>query len=39
MGHADIRTTLNDYAHAVPGWERGAAVKLDVYLGRDAASG
>ena len=26
MGHADIRTTMNIYAKAVPGWER-AAVK------------
>lgn len=33
MGHADIRTTLNVYAHAVPGWESGATAKLDVYLG------
>jgi hypothetical protein len=31
MGHADIRTTMNLYAKAVPGWER-AATKLDVYL-------
>jgi hypothetical protein len=32
MGHADIRTTLNVYAKAVPGWEQGAAAKLDAYL-------
>jgi len=32
MGHADIRTTLNIYAKAVPGWEEGAAEKLDAYL-------
>lgn len=32
MGHADIRTTLNIYAKAVPGWEEGAAAKLDAYL-------
>lgn len=32
MGHADIRTTLNIYAKAVPGWESAAAAKLDVYL-------
>jgi integrase len=32
MGHADIRTTMNIYAHAVPGWEQGAAAKLDAYL-------
>lgn len=32
MGHADIRTTLNVYAKAVPGWEQGATAKLDAYL-------
>lgn len=32
MGHADIRTTLNIYAKAVPGWEEGATAKLDAYL-------
>jgi|SRR4051794_5272615 integrase len=32
MGHADIRTTLNLYAKAVPGWENAAASKLDAYL-------
>ena len=32
MGHADIRTTMNLYAKAVPGWERAAASKLDAYL-------
>lgn len=32
MGHADIRTTMNVYAKAVPGWEQGAASKLDAYL-------
>ncbi len=32
MGHADIRTTLNVYAKAVPGWESGAVAKLDAYL-------
>lgn len=32
MGHADIRTTMNVYAKAVPGWEEGATVKLDAYL-------
>ena len=32
MGHADIRTTLNIYAKAVPGWEQGAAAKLNAYL-------
>jgi hypothetical protein len=34
MGHADIRTTLNIYAKAVPGWESDAAAKLDAYLHR-----
>jgi hypothetical protein len=33
MGHADIRTTLNIYAKAVPGWEDGATAKLDAFLG------
>ncbi len=32
MGHADIRTTLNVYAKAVPGWEQGATAKMDAYL-------
>jgi hypothetical protein len=32
MGHGDIRTTLNIYAKAVPGWESGAAAKLDAFL-------
>ena len=36
MGHADIRTTLNIYAKAVPGWQEQAAAKLDAYL--DAAT-
>ncbi len=35
MGHADIRTTMNIYAKAVPGWEEATAEKLDAYL--DAA--
>jgi hypothetical protein len=34
MGHADIRTTLNVYAKAVPGWESGAAAKVYAYLDR-----
>lgn len=38
MGHADIRTTLNIYAKAVPGWESGAAAKLDKYLEAQAAA-
>jgi hypothetical protein len=29
MGHAEIRTTLNIYAKAVPGWQEQAAAKLD----------
>jgi integrase len=37
MGHADIRTTLNIYAKAVPGWEEQATAKLDAYLARSAA--
>ena len=37
MGHADIRTTLNIYAKAVPGWESGAVAKLDAYLEAPAA--
>ena len=37
MGHADIRTTLNVYAKAVPGWEDQAVTKLDAYL--DARAG
>lgn len=35
MGQADIRTTLGIYAKAVPGWESGAAAKLDAYLDRE----
>jgi integrase len=34
LGHADIRTTLNIYAKAVPGWEGQATAKLDAYLER-----
>jgi integrase len=36
MGHSDIRTTLNLYAKAVPGWEQDAAAKLDAYLDASA---
>lgn len=36
MGHADIRTTLNIYAKAVPGWETAAAAEVDAYLGSGA---
>ncbi len=32
LGHADIRTTLNIYAKAVPGWEEQATAKLDAYF-------
>ena len=32
MDHADIRTTLNIYAKAVPGWQEQAAAQLDAYL-------
>ena len=32
LGHADVRTTLNIYAKAVPGWELEAAARLDAYL-------
>lgn len=35
LGHADVRTTLNIYAKAVPGWEREAAARLDSYLEAD----
>jgi integrase len=38
LGHADIRTTLNIYAKAVPGWEEQAAAKLDAYLAAAAQS-
>jgi integrase len=37
MGHADIRTTLNIYAKAVPGWEEAAVLKLDAYLDEPGA--
>jgi hypothetical protein len=37
MGHADIHTTLNIYAKAVPGWQEQAAAKLDAHL--DSATG
>jgi hypothetical protein len=36
MGHADIQTTLNIYAKAVPGWEEQAPAKLDAYAYLDA---
>ena len=34
LGHADIRTSLNIYAKAVPGWESEAAAKMDAYVDR-----
>jgi integrase len=37
-GHSDIRTTLNVYAKAVPGWQEQAAAKLDAYLDTAAAT-
>ena len=37
MGNADIRTTLNVYAKAVPGWESGAAAKLNRILAQEGA--
>lgn len=37
MGHADVRTTLNIYTHALPGWQEEAVSKLDAYLGATVA--
>jgi integrase len=31
LGHADVRTTMGVYTHAVPGWESEAAAKLGAY--------
>ena len=31
LGHADVRTTMGAYTHAVPGWETEAAAKLGAY--------
>jgi integrase len=31
LGHADVRTTMGVYTHAVPGWETEAAAKLGAY--------
>jgi integrase len=39
LGHADVRTTLNIYAKAVPGWESEAAARLDAYLGDGTENG
>ncbi len=33
LGHADVRTTMGVYTHAVPGWETEAAAKLGAYRG------
>lgn len=33
LGHADPRTTMSIYQHALPGWQEQAAAKLDAYLG------
>lgn len=35
LGHADSRTTIGIYQHALPGWQSGAVAKLDAYLGTD----
>lgn len=35
LGRADIRTTLNIYTHATPGWRKRAAAKLDAYFDGD----
>ncbi|HEU5354683.1 MAG TPA: tyrosine-type recombinase/integrase [Actinocrinis sp.] len=32
LGHADARTTVAIYQHALPGWQERAAAKLDAYL-------
>jgi integrase len=31
LGHADVRTTMGVYTHAVPGWETEGAAKLGAY--------
>jgi integrase len=31
LGHADVRTTMAVYTHAIPGWETEAAAKLGAY--------
>lgn len=38
MGHADIRTTLNVYAKAVPGWESKAVGLLDAFFDASRAT-
>ena len=32
LGHADPRTTIEIYQHALPGWQEQAVAKLDAYL-------
>jgi integrase len=32
LGHADPRTTMAIYQHALPGWQEQAVAKLDAYL-------
>jgi integrase len=41
LGHADVRTTMGIYTHAVPGWEQEAAAKLGAYreLSRQVSHG
>jgi len=38
LGHADVRTTLNIYAKAVPGWESSAVARVDAYLEEDPSA-
>lgn len=37
LGHADSRTTIDIYQHALPGWQEQAAAKLDTYLDAPSA--
>lgn len=39
LGHADPRTTMAIYQHALPGWEEQAVAKLDAFLGSTVAPG
>lgn len=39
MGHANIRITLDQYGHLLPGAEVEAAGLLDAFLARQAGSG
>lgn len=36
-GHANIKTTMDVYAKALPGWQEGAAAKLDAFFGATAS--